>query len=76
MGTVGPADSKQWAMHIKVRIKICTKKQVILLLSYSHHLKKTITYDYNMFAYRPGLYYCCEPQGLYDDVIKWFAMRS
>ena len=28
------------AMHIKARIKICTKKQVILLLSYSHHSKK------------------------------------
>ena len=37
--------------------------------------KTTIKYDYNMFAYRPGLCYCCKPEGLYDDVIKWFAMR-
>ena len=63
-------------MHIEARIKICTKKPIIILWSYSHHSKKkTIAYDYNMFAHRPGLCYCCEPQGLYDDVIKWFAMR-
>ena len=77
MGTVGPADSKPWAMNIKARIKICTKKQIIILLSYSHHSKKKpITYDYNMFAYRPGLCYCCEPQGLYDDVITAVTINT